>query len=116
MDTKIFRFPGGTNNTVSRSYSRGIMAAAAKHMTDAGYVYFDWNVDCGDTLGYNSSKIASYTINQIKGRHSSVVLMHDIKNSTVEAVREIIKYGLSNGYTFAVLDESTPRVQFKPVN
>ena len=116
VDTKIFRFPGGTNNTVSRSYSRGIMSAMAKYMTDAGYIYFDWNVDCGDTLGYSSSKIASYTINQIKGRHSSVVLMHDIKNTTVEAVRTIIKYGLDNGYEFAVIDESTPRVQFRPVN
>lgn len=116
VDTKIFRFPGGTNNTVSRSYSRGIMSSMAKYMTDAGYIYFDWNVDCGDTLGYSSSKIASYTINQIKGRHSSVVLMHDIKNTTVEAVRDIIKYGLDNGYEFAVIDESTPRVQFRPVN
>lgn len=116
VDTKIFRFPGGTNNTVSRSYSKGIMSSMAKHMTDAGYIYFDWNVDCGDTLGYSASKIASYTINQIKGRHSSVVLMHDIKNTTVEAVRTIIKYGLDNGYEFAVIDESTPRVQFRPVN
>ena len=116
VDTKIFRFPGGTNNTVSRSYSRGIMSAMAKHMTDSGYVYFDWNVDCGDTLGYSSSRIASYTIAQIKNRHSSVVLMHDIKSTTVEAVRAIIKYGLDNGYEFAVIDESTPRVQFRPVN
>ncbi len=116
VDTKIFRFPGGTNNTVSRSYSRGIMSTMAKYMTDAGYIYFDWDVDCGDTLGYSSSKIASYTINQIRGRHSSVVLMHDIKNTTVEAVRTIIKYGLDNGYEFAVIDESTPRVQFRPVN
>ena len=116
VDTKIFRFPGGTNNTVSRSYSRGIMAAAASHMTEAGYIYFDWNVDCGDTLGYSASRIASYTLNQIKGRHTSIVLMHDIKYNTVEAIRTIIKYGLDNGYTFAVIDESTPRVQFWPVN
>ncbi len=116
VDTKIFRFPGGTNNTVSRSYSRGIMSTMAKYMTDAGYIYFDWNVDCCDTLGYSSSKIAQTTINQIKNRHTSVVLMHDIKNTTVEAVKTIIKYGLDNGYEFAVIDESTPRVQFSPVN
>ena len=116
VDTKIFRFPGGTNNTVSRSYSKGIMSSMAKYMTDAGYIYFDWNVDSGDTSGYSSSKIVSYTISQIKGRHSSVVLMHDIKNTTVEAVPGIIKYGLDNGYEFAVIDESTPRVQFRPVN
>ena len=116
VDTKLFRFPGGTNNTVSRSYSRGIMTAMAKYMTENGYIYFDWNVDSGDTRGYSSSQIASNTIAQIKNRHQSVVLMHDLKNTTVEAIKTIIKYGLDNGYEFAVLDESTPRVQFSPAN
>ncbi len=116
VDTKIFRFPGGTNNTVSRRYSRGIMKQMAKYMTDEGYIYFDWNIDCGDTAGYSSSKIAQTTINQIKKRHTSVVLMHDLKRNTVEAVKTIIEYGLKNGYEFAVIDESTPRVQFKPAN
>ena len=116
VDTKIFRFPGGTNNTVSRSYSRGIMSAMTQHMTAAGYVYFDWDIDCGDTLGYSASKIAQYTINQLRGRHSAVILMHDIKNTTVESIKTIISYGLDNGYEFAVIDESTPRVQFRPVN
>ena len=114
--TKIFRFPGGTNNTVSRSYSRGIMSQMAKTMTQMGYTYFDWNVDSYDTQGYNSYSIAQSTINQIKGRQSSVVLMHDIKYNTVEAVRTVIKWGLDNGYEFAVIDESTPPVQFRPVN
>ena len=116
VDTKIFRFPGGTNNTVSRKYSRGIMKDLASYMTKQGYIYFDWNIDCGDTSGYSSSKIAQTTINQIKKRHTSVVLMHDLKRNTVEAVKTIIEYGLKNGYEFAVIDESTPRVQFKPVN
>lgn len=116
VDTKIFRFPGGTNNTVSRKYSRGIMTDLASYMTKKGYIYFDWNVDCGDTSGYSASKIAQTTINQIKNRHTSVVLMHDIKRNTVEAVKTIIEYGLKNGYEFAVIDESTPRVQFKPAN
>ncbi len=116
VDTKIMRFPGGTNNTVSRKYSRGIMKDLASYMTKEGYIYFDWNVDCGDTSGYSSSKIAQTTINQIKKRHTSVVLMHDIKRNTVEAVSTIIEYCLKNGYEFAVIDESTPRVQFKPAN
>lgn len=116
VDTKLFRFPGGTNNTVSRSYSRGIMTKLAKSMTDAGYVYFDWNVDCYDTSGYSSSQIVQTTINQIKGRKTSVVLMHDIRNTTVEAVKRIIEFGLDNGYVFRVLDENSPAVRFKPAN
>lgn len=116
VDTKIFRFPGGTNNTVSRSYCRGIMAEMARYMTDMGYTYYDWNVDCGDTLGYSPSGIASSVINGIKNRNTSIVLMHDIKYNTVEAMRTIIEYCLANGYEFAVIDESTPLVQFRPVN
>lgn len=116
VDTKIFRFPGGTNNTVSRSYSRGIMASLAETMTEKGYLYFDWDVDCGDTAGYSSNKIAQTTINQIKGRKTAIVLMHDIKYRTVEAVNAIIEFGLNNGYEFKVLDESSPAVRFKPVN
>ena len=116
IDTKLFRFPGGTNNTVSRSYSTGIMKRLANKMTAEGYYYFDWNVDCNDTRGYTSSQIASSTISQIKGRKSSVVLMHDIKNSTVESIKQIIEYGLANGYTFEVLDENSPAVRFSPVN
>lgn len=114
--TKIFRFPGGTNNTVSRSYCRGVMADAAQYMTERGFTYYDWNVDCGDTLGYSSSKIASYTISQIKNKDFSVVLMHDIKNTTVEAVSTIIEYCLANGYDILPIDESTPVIQFRPVN
>lgn len=116
IETKIFRFPGGTNNTVSRSYSRGIMSKLVKTMTDKGFVYFDWNVDCYDTSGYNSSQIARTTINQIKNKSVSIVLMHDIKKSTVNAIPEIIEYGLANGYVFKALDHTSPNVQFKPVN
>lgn len=116
IDTNIFRFPGGTNNTVSRSYSRGIMATLNKTMADNGYLNFDWNVDCRDTQGYNASQIANTTIGQIRNQKSSVVLMHDIKYSTVEAVPTIIRYGLNNGYKFKVIDETTPTVRFRPVN
>ncbi len=116
VDTKIFRFPGGTNNTISRNYAYGIMDSLVDTMTDKGYVFFDWNVDCGDTLGYSASKIASTTISQIKGRNNSIVLMHDIRYNTVEAIDTIIEWGLDNGYAFRTLNEYSPRVQFSPVN
>lgn len=116
VDAKIFRFPGGTNNTVSKNYSKGVMSSLASSMTKAGYVYFDWNVDCGDTSGYSASKIAQTTINQISSRKTSVVLMHDLKKNTVDAIKTILEYGVSNGYEFKVLDENSPKIQFKAVN
>lgn len=116
IDTKIFRFPGGTNNTVSRKYCRGIMSTLAARMANNGYYCFDWNVDCRDTSGYNSSQIASTTISQIKNQSVSIVLMHDIKKATVDAMPAIIEYCLNNGYVFEVLDETSPSIRFKPVN
>ena len=116
VDTKIFRFPGGTSNTVSRKQCTGIMKQLSRLMLDKGYVYYDWNVDSGDTKGYNSSQIAQSTINQIKNKKNSIVLMHDIKKSTVEAIKTVIEYGLKNGYEFEPIDKSTPVIAFKPVN
>lgn len=117
IDTKIFRFPGGTNNTRSKDFSIGIMTALNEKMAADGYVEFDWNVDCGDTSrNANSSTVADNVIKAIAKHDASVVLMHDIKRHTVDAIPAIIEYGLSHGYTFETLNTGSPRVQFKPNN
>lgn len=117
FETNIFRFPGGTNNTVSKSGCKGIMTTLNKQLADAGYFAFDWNVDSYDSRSSTKTQdIIAKTISQISDRNSAVVLMHDIHLKTVEAVPAIIEYCLENGYTFKVLDESSPRVQFKPAN
>ncbi len=99
----IFRFPGGSSNTVSKKYSTGVVKAIASKMSKNGYVYFDWNVDSEDAAGANSEKIINNVINGINSRKSSVILMHDIKRSTVSSIETIIKYALDNGYTFKTL-------------
>ena len=115
--TNIFRFPGGTNNTISKSSCKGIMTELTKQMTDAGYFYFDWNVDSYDSRSSsNTQKIITETINQIKNKKNAVVLMHDIHKKTVDAVPAIIEYCLENGYTFDVLSENSPAVRYKPQN
>ena len=39
----------------------------------------------------------------------AVVLQHDTKDYSVDAVEGIILWGLNNGYTFAALDMTAPR-------
>lgn len=114
--TDIFRFPGGTNNTISRGYKKGIMSELANKLAGEGYAYFDWNCDSNDTRYNNAGLVASSTISQISKRQNSVVLMHDIKSHTVEAIPAIIEYCLRNGYTFKVLDKDAPAVRFNPAN
>ena len=113
---EIFRFPGGTNNLVSKKQKKGIMTLLSKEMKNMGYVYFDWNVDCNDSRYGDTQRIIESTIEQISKKNTSVVLMHDIKNQTVEAVPAIIEYCLRKGYTFKALDKNSPPCSFKPQN
>ena len=111
---KIIRFPGGSNNTVSNRYMQGIMNVLTKEVVNRGYNYFDWNVSSGDAGGCTTSScVYNNTINGLSKSKNNVVLMHDIKMFTADALKDIINYGKANGYIFKVIDESTPPVRFK---
>lgn len=106
--TNLIRFPGGSSNTISR-FNPGIMTRLAAAVTQAGYVYFDWNVGAGDAGGTTSSdQVYLNVINGCRGKAYSVVLMHDSKGYTVDAVERIILWGLENGYTFLPLSADSP--------
>ena len=106
----ILRFPGGGSNTVSRKYSQGIMTSLTQKVQEKGYRYYDWNVD-SDDAGSASTAREVYD-NVVEGcyyRTSSIVLMHDIKSYTVDAIEDILVWGLENGYTFEAITEDTPQ-------
>lgn len=112
-ESRIIRFPGGSSNTVSRSYSKGIMKTLANELEARGYSYFDWNLGSGDTDGLNtSSKVANNVIKKL-GNQTRMVLMHDIKSYSVDAVRDIIEYGLSHGYNFQSININSPTYHHK---
>ena len=107
--TKLLRFPGGSSNTISRNYCKGIMTELARIVQDMGYQYFDWNVGSNDTANnITADKIYSNVIAQCANKAASVVLQHDIFKESVDAVERIIQWGLTNGYTFKALDETSP--------
>lgn len=104
----LFRFPGGSGNTVS-NYNPGIMTRLTQLLTDMGYTYFDWNVDSGDAVGAGSAKEILYNVvSGVEGRQTSVVLQHDIYEASVEATELIIQWALANGYTFKTLSSNGP--------
>ena len=107
-DAKIIRFPGGSSNTISRNYSYGIMSTLTGMVLDKGYRYFDWNVDSNDAGGAGSSTQVYYNvINNLSYSRSNVILMHDIKPQTRDALRDIIQYGKQEGYLFGKLENDT---------
>lgn len=109
---KIMRFPGGSSNTVSKKYCKGIMTKLTRQVQSKGYVYVDWNVDSGDASGNNiaASKLVSNIKANSKGKGDICVLMHDTgaKKTTVEALPQIISYLRSQGYKFEALTTDSP--------
>ncbi len=117
VETKIMRFPGGSSNTVSKKYSKGIMTRMTKKVTEMGYAYFDWNCSSGDADdGTTVSKQLYYCSEFPKSANNIIVLMHDTKGTTMEALPKIIEYYHSLGMKFGVLTTSGPTVHHKVTN
>ena len=103
QETKIFRFPGGSSNTVSKVP----MSQLANEAASKGYTYFDWNVSSGDSGGTTNPDTEFKNVkNGLSKSKGNVILMHDIKEHTMKAIENIVKYGLDNGYSFKVLDST----------
>lgn len=109
----IIRFPGGSSNTISRRYCSGIMSALTSEVVNRGFKYYDWNVSSGDAAGGSPTpeQIKNNVVNNLKKTRVNMVLMHDIKTYTRDALRDIIKYGKENGYTFEKITMDTEMVK-----
>ena len=115
----IVRFPGGSSNTVSKWYSSGIMTRLTNKLDEMGYRYFDWNIDSYDAGGASTSyEVYCNVVNGIAGSgyYYSVVLQHDLWGFSVNAVEDIIQWGLANGYTFAALNMYSPGCEHTVLN
>ena len=107
----IMRFPGGSSNGVSKKTCPGIMTKLTQSIQEKGFTYFDWNIDSKDAAGAKTTdEVVQNVINGINKskRKNLVVLQHDIKGYSVEAVDQIIQWGLANGCTFKALTQSSP--------
>lgn len=107
--TTLLRFPGGSSNMVSVGSYQGIMSVLTEAVQDAGFQYFDWNVDSGDAADAKTAEmVAQNVIDGIGQKQVALVLQHDIHDYSVEAVEAILKWGQENGYTFRPLTGSSP--------
>ena len=87
----IFRFPGGSSNTVSPLPIRIFI----DYLDSIGMVYYDWNVSSGDGGGnlLTVDQVYNNVMDGIAGNDVSIVLMHDstYRMTTYEAVPRIIE-------------------------
>jgi peptidoglycan/xylan/chitin deacetylase (PgdA/CDA1 family) len=117
IKTRFMRFPGGSNNTVSRRYAwPGLMQALVSEMDRLGYIHFDWNVEAGDatTAINDSGAIRDNILAGAAGKSNALILLHDGRGNpaTAEALPDIIGGLRRAGFNFAVLSPVSYRVQF----
>ncbi len=111
-ESKIIRFPGGSSNTVSRKYTPGIMSYLTTEVQNRGFRYYDWNLSSGDAAGGSptSDQIYNNVVGSLSHDRMNMVLMHDIKTYTRDALKRIIQYGKENGYRFEAITMDTEMV------
>lgn len=110
VESKLIRFPGGSSNLVSRRYDgrTRIMSRLVNEVTKRGYTYFDWNVDSNDAGGASSAdEVYNNVTSRLVRGGDSVVLQHDVKGFSVDAVERIIQFGIDNNFIFKPLDEKS---------
>lgn len=105
---RIVRAPGGTVGNFNINYFNAVDAE--------GYLMEDWNVDPGDTRAHLVPKdqLVQQVKEQIWGKDRVVILLHDLagKESTIEALPEIIKILKEQGFSFGMLDTHVMPVIF----
>ena len=112
VKSKVYRFPGGSSNTVSKVD----MGIYADYLDSQEVRFFDWNISSGD--GGSAVLPVETLVENVTGGISenqiSVVLMHDSaeKSTTVEALPTIIENILAMEDTVILpITENTRPVQ-----
>ena len=87
----VMRCPGGNYNNTVKAYAK-----------DAGVPIIQWSMDTRDWESRNKSAILKHTSNVKDG---SIVLMHDIYSTTVDAAIEMMDRRINQGYTLVTVPE-----------
>ncbi|MBR6789485.1 MAG: polysaccharide deacetylase [Oscillospiraceae bacterium] len=110
---KIFRFPGGSNNSTADGE---VLAEIKKRAEKEGLCWFDWNALGKDDRSWVSDPwdICQSVIETGGEKKRIVVLMHDdgMRTTAAEAVSLIIDHYRELGYRFDVLTPETEPMRF----
>ena len=110
----FIRFPGGSSNTISEDYSSGIMYKLINSVQAKGYQYYDWSLESGDGAVVSTEEILAISTGQQDGfdprtETNIMYLCHDAptKQTTLEALPQVIEYFQAAGFTFEAIDKSS---------
>lgn len=108
--SRYCRFPGGSSNTVSHVDMNELIG----YLGAQDIMYFDWNVESGDTTSgkISADRLVDNCISRIETLDNAVVLMHDAadKDSTVKALPVLIEKikKMGNTQILPITDETVP--------
>lgn len=109
QEYNFVRMPGGSDNLAG---DRQVLLNIKSGLISSGVKYIDWNVDSGDASAIRvSAQNIKKNVNVGGNRYRvEVVLMHDLENkdTTAEALEEIIWEYKAMGYNFKTLDKISP--------
>ncbi|MDE6433635.1 MAG: polysaccharide deacetylase [Lachnospiraceae bacterium] len=116
VQTRVFRFPGGSSNSVAPLPIENYIAYLNEHNIN----YYDWNSLNGDavTTGLSPQTLVDNIMNDVAKNEDSIVLMHDLQttHTTVESLQLLIDTLRTEGYEILPIDESTPLIQHVSCN
>ncbi len=113
VDSRLYRFPGGSSNTVSDHVDTQEMI---DYLDEEGYTYFDWNAQSGDAEddSLTAEELNENVMGYVRANEGdSVVLMHDFKNcqETAKALQGLIDTLKAEGYEICPITEDVIPVQ-----
>lgn len=107
----VSRFPGGsaTATAYAKAHVEGGFETLEQGLANMGVRYYDWNIqtesnDNNPTESFNRFKRG------VPGFKTPISLQHDPSLFSVNALESILQWCVENGYSFGVIDGSTPEV------
>ena len=111
VDTKLYRFPGGSSNKVSNTS----MSVFINYLNSVGATYYDWNIASGDATSqaFTADELVDNVMSDVVKYKTSVVLLHDAsnKNATVEALPRLIESLNEAGAVILPITDETEIIQ-----
>ena len=104
-ECRIFRFPGGSNNSTVEKW---LIEQVKEKAAEKGLIWYDWNADGRDSLGslLPAEQIAANVLSsEAIGSDEVIVLLHDssTRTTTPAALKILINEFRKMGYTFGKL-------------
>lgn len=107
----IYRFPGGSSNSVSRYGMKDFI----RYLNKAGIVYYDWNVVNGDAseIDYTEKQMIENVLGRINIKKKAIVLMHDAqdKQKTVNTLPGLLDILISEDANILPLNNEVKPIQ-----